>query len=96
MADIERWTITLSGRRIGHEHGDYSWTLTTVEPRPPEGGEPFEVVRASTYQRAVEALEDATEYLRLASTWIEDTDRHNKMKRAHERVQGALNHLEGR
>jgi hypothetical protein len=37
-----------------------------------------------------EALEDMTEYVRLGMTWIEDTDRHAKMKRAWERGREAL------
>lgn len=37
-----------------------------------------------------EALEDAAEYLRLASTWIVDTDRHDKMLAAHRRAKEAL------
>jgi hypothetical protein len=39
---------------------------------------------------AVEALEDAAEYLRLAATWTADTDRHDKLRRAEERARAAL------
>jgi hypothetical protein len=37
-----------------------------------------------------EALEDAAEYLRLAWTWTADTDRHYKLRRAHDRAKSAL------
>lgn len=37
-----------------------------------------------------DALEDAATYLRLAHTWIADTDRHLKMKRAWERATAVL------
>lgn len=37
-----------------------------------------------------DALIDATEYLRLASTWIDDTDRHQRMKAAWQRAENTL------
>jgi hypothetical protein len=42
-------------------------------------------------ERLREALDDAAEYLRLGSTWIVDTDRHDKMRRAEQRARDARN-----
>jgi hypothetical protein len=41
-------------------------------------------------ERLREALEDAVDYLRLGSVWIDDADRHDKLKRACERARCSL------
>lgn len=49
-----------------------------------------EVVPKAQADKLAEALEEAATYVRLGMTWIEDEDRHDKMKRAWERARASL------
>jgi hypothetical protein len=87
MGEIEIWTIT-PGRYITH-HNSLSWTVTNIQPRPPENGEPFEVVRAEQLRGAVEALRVADNLLRQFS--ISANDHSELIRREFGKAQQQIN-----